>query len=216
MGPGAYISRDEHQDMDREREWERSRELNRGREYPSSHVPSPLLHRSRSALERGEHPEHHPRAREDPGYYHEGPPSSYPIHRHPDSPGPGSGLGQRPDTLAHSYGSERSRSYRLRPVNQPHDDDEYMHAEDGRSQIPSGGAGSSAPLPQEPSRTPAELSRKRSHNEMDVDSDPETEITSGAGNPGYIGGRLSDDRSTKRYHLPRNVGNHEDSRIGQP
>lgn len=211
MGPGAYISRDEHQDMDRERDWDRSRELNRGRDYPTSHLPSPLLHRSRSALERGEHPEHLSRTREDPCYYHEGPPSTYAIHHHPDSPGPGSGLGQRPD---HSYGTERSRSYRLRPVNQPHDDDEYMHAEDGRSQI--AGGGSVAPPPQEPPRASTELSRKRSRNEMDVDSDPEPEIASGTGNPGYIGGRLSDDRSTKRYHLPRNIGNHEDSRIGPP
>lgn len=219
MGPGTYINRDEHhdlQDIDREREWERSRELNRGREYSSSHLPSPLLHRSRS--ERGEHTEHHiPRTREESEYYHEGPASNYPIHHRPDSPGPGSGLGQRPDTLAQSYDAERSRSYRLRPV-KPHDDDEYMHPEEGRSQAAGGGGvgGASIPPPQEPSRAPAELSRKRSRNEMEVDSDPEPEIASGAGNPGYIGGRLSDDRSTKRYHLPRNVDNHEDSRMGPP
>ncbi len=79
-----------------------------------------------------------------------------------------------------------------------------------------GGGGAIPPPPQEPSRAPSELSRKRSRNEMEVDSDPEPEIASGAANPGYIGGRLSDDRSTKRYHLPRSVDNHEDSRMGPP
>ncbi|KAK2466042.1 hypothetical protein APHAL10511_001684 [Amanita phalloides] len=215
VAPGTYISRDEQhdmQDIERDRDWERSRELNRSREYPSSHLSSPLLHRSRSVLERGEHSDHHlSRSREDSGYYHEG---NYPMHRRPDSPGPGSGLrdSQRPDTLGQSYDTERSRSYRLRPVNQPHDDHEYMHTEDARSQT--GGA----PPPMEPSqsRAPVELSRKRSRNEMDVDSDSEAEMAPGATNAGYMGGRLSDDRSTKRYHLPRNIDNHEDSRMGPP
>ncbi|KAF8622204.1 hypothetical protein AX15_007308 [Amanita polypyramis BW_CC] len=210
MGPGTYLGRDDHdqQDIEREREWERSRELNRNH---SSRMSPPLLHRSRSALERGEHPEHYlSRAREDTGYYHE-PPVNYPIHHHPDSPGPGSGLrdGQRPDALARDYETERPRSYRLRPVSQPHDDIEYMHAEDGRSQATGGGG-------QEPSRATGELTRKRSRNEMDVDSDPEPEMAPGATNSGYMTGRISDDRSTKRYHLPRNVDNHEDSRMGPP
>jgi len=187
------------------------------------HTP-PLLHRSRSALERGDHSEHRvqPRVREDPGYYRETPSNNFPMHQRADSPssGSGSGDGQRTDSLAQHYESERSRPYRLRPVNQ--DDVDY---DDGRMQNreSSGGGGGATTLPsQEPSRVPIESTRKRGRNEMDVDSDPEADAVESSasrglhGNSGYMGARISDVRGAKRYHLPRNVDNHEDSRMGPP
>ncbi|PFH51303.1 hypothetical protein AMATHDRAFT_47191 [Amanita thiersii Skay4041] len=181
MGPGTYINReDQHQqDMERDREWDRSRELSRGRDYGSSHMPSPpLLHRSRSAIERGEHNDHQSsRVREESNYYHEcPPPAGYTMLSRSDSPGSGSGSGdvpQRADSLPQHYEHERSRSYRLRPVNQSSKDVEYMHSEDGRSQALEQGGGNFTPQPaQEPSRPSTEGTRKRSRSDMDVDSEP--------------------------------------------
>ncbi|KAF8639933.1 hypothetical protein AX17_001183 [Amanita inopinata Kibby_2008] len=231
MGPGTYINRDDQhdrqQDVDRDREWERSREINRGRDYNTSHMLSPqLLQRSHSALERGEHAEHHlsSRIREDSNYYHEVLPSAgYSMLSRPGSPGSGSvsGDGQRADSLVQRYETERSRSYRLRPVNQPNEAVEYMQAEDGRPQArdQGGGGGNFLPPPQEPSHTSMEGTRKRSRNDMDIDSEPEMAENAGGNgvtNSGYIGARVSEDRSSKRYHLPRSVDNHEDSRMGPP
>ncbi|KIL70270.1 hypothetical protein M378DRAFT_117321 [Amanita muscaria Koide BX008] len=230
MGPGVYMSREEQhdrqQDSEREREWERSRDIGRNREFSSSRMQSPpLLHRSRSVLERGEHSEHPltSRIREDSDYYHGVSRANYSMHQRPDSASSrsGSGDGQRSENP--HYDGEHYRTYRLRPVNQ--DDVEFGHHDNARSQnreSGGGGGGNIPPPPQEPSRGSADNTRKRNRNEMDVDSDPESELAEnmvgrgGPGNTGYISGRNAGDRSIKRYHMPRDVDSQEDSRMGPP
>ncbi|RDB20012.1 hypothetical protein Hypma_012795 [Hypsizygus marmoreus] len=248
IGPGSYINRDDHYerqrdlDREREREWERereqrdrerdrerSRDLGGGRDANSSHMVSPPMvpRRSRPLVDR-DYQEHHVSSRmHEEQYYRDPPPgpAGYPMISHSGSPGSGSGSGSgngageapsRPESRTHYYEQPertRSSSYRLRPVNQPNEDLDFVH-EDGRSMSSrdrgSGGGGGTFPPPEQ-SRSSVE-SRKRARNDMDVDSDD-----AGDG-PVYSGGRMSEDRGSKRYHREprRSVDNQEDGRMGPP
>lgn len=226
MGPTTYMNRDEHYDrqqreLEREREWERERELRernrdfgRGRDISGSHILSPpSAHRSRPPVDRGDYPEHHvsSRIREDQIYYRDPlpAPGAYPMQSRSGTPGSGSGSGigasegpSRPDSRPHYYDAEqRTRSYRLRPVNQPNEEMDFVH-EDGRSSRDRGG---SFALPEQ-SRSSMD-SRKRGRNDMEADSDDVGE--------GPVHSR-SEDRGTKRYHREhrRSVDNLEDARLG--
>ena len=234
-----HIHRDEHhydrqRDLEREREqeWERERgrerrDLGRNRELNSTHILSPqMVHGSRQPLDREDYQEHHvsSRMREDQAYYHDTPaPGAYPIHSRSGSPGSGSGSGSgigagdepsRPDSRGQYLDHDRTRPYRLRPVNQPNEDVDLVH-EDGRSASHDRGAGGGGNFPlSDQSRLPME-SRKRNHNDMEVDSDNDV----GDGPSGYMypSGR-PEDRGSKRYHRDsrRSVENQEENRMGPP
>lgn len=142
MGPGTYINDPRSRDLEREREWEerelRERELNYSntRREPSTGMHSPpAVHRPR------EYPEqHHSRMREE--YYDPSGPSGGAYSRVSRSGTPGSGSGSasvganevpsRPNSRG-GYFDDRSRGYRLRPVNPGHPTKESEFYEDGRS-----------------------------------------------------------------------------------
>jgi len=238
-----HIPRDDHhyerqRDLDRarEQEWERERgrevrDLGRGRELNSTHILSPqMVHSSRQPIDREDYQEHHTssRMREGQGYYHDTPaPGAYPILSRSGTPGSGSGSGSgigagegpsRPDSRTQSYDHDRTRSYRLRPVNQPNEDNDFIH-EDSRSisrdRGGGGGGGGGNFPPSEQSRPPLE-SRKRNHNDMDIDSD--NDVGDGPSGHVYSSGRAPEDRGSKRYHREsrRSVENQEDGRLAPP
>lgn len=237
-----HIHRDEHHyerqrglDREREQEWERERErgrehrdLGRGRELNSTHILSPqMVHGSRQPIDREDYQEHHAissRMREDQGYYHDAPaPGAYTILSRSGTPGSGSGSGSgigagegpsRPDSRTQYYDHDRTRSYRLHPVNQPNEDVDLVH-EDSRSasRDRGGGGGGGFPLPEQ--QTSVE-SRKRNHNDMDVDSD--NDVGDGPSSHMFPTGRIPEDRGSKRYHREprRSVENQEENRMGPP
>ncbi|KAF9006609.1 hypothetical protein BDQ17DRAFT_1423470 [Cyathus striatus] len=210
IGPGTYINLDDerNRDLDRERDrdWEHDRETERSRDLP---VDRADYHDQRMTS----------RIRDDQSYYQEtSAPSNYPLLSRSGSPGSVSADGSsRPDSRTQFYEQDRTRSsYRLRPVNQPNEDIDFVH-EDGRSQSRDrggSGGGGNYPLPEH--SHPSMGARKRNRNDMDVDSENDV----GEGPPGgghYSSGRLADDRSSKRYHREhprRSSDNHEDSRMG--
>ncbi|TFK43762.1 hypothetical protein BDQ12DRAFT_709458 [Crucibulum laeve] len=233
LGPGTYLNRedhpDRHRDIDRDREWERERERDREHERPREHVRSREVsashmhsphtsHRSARPIDREYHDHHRGR---DEGYYHDPPPANnYPMHSRSGSPG--SDGPSRPDSRTQHYEQDqrmRSSSYRLRPVTQPNEDMDFVH-EDDRSQSRdrggAGGGGGGNYAPPEHNH-PSMGSRKRTRNDMEVDSENDV----GDGPPGggalYSTGRLQEDRGSKRYHREhprRSVDDHEDSRMG--
>lgn len=141
------------------------------------------------------------------------------------SPGSGSGSGSgigagdvpsRPDSRTQYYEADRARSFRLRPVNQPTEEVDFVH-EDGRSisRDRGGGGGGNFPLPEQ-SRSSLET-RKRTRHDMELDS--ENDVADGpAGGGVYSSGRPVEDRGSKRYHREhrRSVDNQEDTRMGPP
>ncbi|KAF8076658.1 hypothetical protein FPV67DRAFT_1649450 [Lyophyllum atratum] len=213
----------EREYRDRERDRDHSRDLGRSRDVSSSHMISPpMAHRSRQPIDRGDYPEPHAssRMRDEQVYYRDPPPSTnnYLVHSRSGSPVSGSGSGSgnaadgpsRPDSRHYYEQHDRTRAYRLRPVNPPNEDMDFVH-EDGRS-VPSrdrGGGGGGTFPPPEQSRSSLD-SRKRGRNEMDVDSDDAGE------GPVYPGGR-GEDRG-KRYHREhrRSIDNQEEGRMGPP
>lgn len=240
-GPGTYLNREEHYDRhrdrdidterERERDWdrERGRDPGHGREVNPSHFLSPpTTHRSRQPAERGDYQEHHvsSRTREEQTYYHDAPaPAGYSMISRSGSPGSGSGSGSgigagdvpsRPDSRTQYYEADRARSFRLRPVNQPTEEVDFVH-EDGRSisRDRGGGGGGNFPLPEQ-SRSSLET-RKRTRHDMELDS--ENDVADGpAGGGVYSSGRPVEDRGSKRYHREhrRSVDNQEDTRMGPP
>ncbi|KDQ29527.1 hypothetical protein PLEOSDRAFT_1112316 [Pleurotus ostreatus PC15] len=211
MGPGTYINRSDDypdRDLDRDRDWERERE--RGREHhqranelSSAHMHSPPQQRARHHTD---YPDHHPtsRIRDDTGYYQDmsGPGVYPPVSRSGTPVSVGDDRPSRPDSRAgqHYYEQERSRSYKLRPVNPPNANEEldFVH-EDGRGQRDRGGisgGGAFAPAPE---------SRKRSRNDADGENDI-VEGSAGSGGLQYSGGRLPEDRGSKRYHRDSHLG----------
>ncbi|KAG5654606.1 hypothetical protein H0H81_011581 [Sphagnurus paluster] len=216
----------EHRERERERDRDRSRDL--GRTPRDSHMVSPQLgHRSRQPMDRGDYPEPSRVRSDDPVYYRDAPPpgaAGYPLHSRSGSPVSGSGSGgandapSRPDSR-HYYEQgpqqpqERTRGYRLRPVNPPNEDLDFVH-EDGRSlssRGDRGGGSGGGPFPPPEQGRPILGSRKRGRNEMDVDSDDAGE------GPAYGSGRAPEDRG-KRYHREhrRSLDNQEDGRMGPP
>ena len=191
---------------------------------PNSYSPPPS-HKSRPPSDRGNF-DHHAafRGREDQGYYQDiHAPSAYPRLSRSGTPASGSASGSgagitevpsRPDSRAQYH--ERA-SFRLRPVSQPNEDNDFIH-DDGRLHNRTStdrgaagvGGGSNFATPEQ-SRTPLD-SRKRTRNDIDSDNDV------GDGPSGlYSTGRLQEDRGSKRYHRehPRpSVDNHEDNRKG--
>ncbi|TFK68190.1 hypothetical protein BDN72DRAFT_858580 [Pluteus cervinus] len=149
MGPGTYISRDDPydrgRDPERDRDWDRSRDVGRG--HPM-HSPPPV-HRSRDYHDPPQHSVSS-RSRED-AYYHDVPASSgYPRISRSGTPGSGSGsnsgvgvadVPSRPDSRAQYSEHERTRSYKLRPVNHSTNEEvDFVH-EDGRSHSRDRGGG---------------------------------------------------------------------------
>lgn len=243
MGPGTYLNRDDphdrdrdrHRDLDRERDrerdWERehSRDYARGRDISQSQHSPPLVHRSRQA----DYSEHHisSRMRDEQGYYHEASaPSGYAMLSRSGTPGSGSGSGSgvgageapsRPDSRAQYYDHDRARSYRLRPVNQPNDDIDFVH-EDGQSHsrdrggggvhVGPGGGGN---FPPSDHSRPSIGPRKRSRNDMEVDDENDVAGAEGGpsgGAPVFPGSGRMEDRGSKRYHREhphRGVDNQE-------
>jgi hypothetical protein len=229
-----HYERQRDLDREREQEWERERErerergrerrdLGRGREL---NMLSPeMVHNSRQPIDREDYQEHHipSRMREDQAYYHDAPaPGAYSMPSRSGTPGSGSGSGSgigagegpsRPDSRTQYYDHDRTRAYRLRPVNQPNEDMDLVH-EDGRSasRDRGGGGGGNFPLPEQ--SRPSMESRKRVHNEMEIDSDNDV----GDGPPGhaYPSGRIPEDRGSKRYlrESRRSVENQEENRMG--
>jgi hypothetical protein len=59
-------------------------------------------------------------------------------------------------------------------------------------------------------------SRKRNHNDMDIDSD--NDVCDGTSGHAYPSGRIPGDRGSKRYlrEHRRSVENQEDNRMGPP
>jgi len=213
-GPGTYINREEHYDIDRERDWvrerevrdhERSRDFRRGRDVSGSDVLSPHpMHRTPHPVDRGDYPEHHmsSRTREDQLYYREPHSASgkYSLHSRSGSPGESSVIGasegpSRPDSHPHYFEPDRLRSFKLRPVVQPHEDVDFSNDDSRLSRDGGGGGGNLGYSLPEPSRSSSE-SRKRNRNDMDIDHDSD-EAPEG---PRHPDGRLSEDRSSKRYH----------------
>ena len=136
--------------------------------------------------------------------------------------GSGSGIGigdgpSRPDSRTQFYDHDRPRSYRLRPVNQPNEDVDFVH-EDGRSQSRDrGSGGGGGAFPSEQSR-PSLESRKRSRNDMEIDAENDVaDGPAGAERISYIG-HMPEDRGSKRYHHrdhpSRGVDSQEDDRMG--
>lgn len=225
------VEREREHERERERDWdhERSRDLGHAREVNPSHFLSPpTTHRSRQPAERGDYQEQHvsSRTREEQTYYHDAPaPAGYSIISRSGSPGSGSGSGSgigagdvpsRPDSRTQYYEADRARSFRLRPVNQPTEEVDFVH-EDGRSisRDRGGGGGGNFPLPEQ-SRSSLET-RKRTRHDMEIDS--ENDVADGpAGGGAYASGRPAEDRGSKRYHREhrRSVDNQEDSRMGPP
>lgn len=228
-------------EMDREREWDlRERErrdmpVSRSRDLPPAHIRSPPnAHRSsRHAIPIQDY-NVDPRLREEQGYYHDMAAASgsaapgYSMHSRSETPGSGSGgsgsgppipggdLPSRPDSREQYYEHDRPRSFRLRPVQQPQqqqEDLDFVH-EDGRSQSRDHGGGggvytSSSELGRSSSRLDVSRleppsSRKRSEM-MDIDDGP-------------VGGSImfpGPDRASKRYQQRERRGpdDHDDERM---
>ncbi|KAG6842055.1 hypothetical protein C0991_003581 [Blastosporella zonata] len=205
MSPGReeYERQREHERRERERELnherQHPRDIGRPRD-PNSMVSPPLSHRSRQPYDRaGDYPEPlgSSRMRDEPGYY-DAPPTVGAPHSRSGSPVSGSGSGNgavggdasRPDSRHYYESQERTRGYKLRSVNPPNEDMDFVH-EDGRSRDRGG----------------FEVSRKRGRNDMDGDDDAAD----------YQSGRAPEDRG-KRYHREhrRSIDNHDDGRMGLP
>ncbi|GLB34057.1 hypothetical protein LshimejAT787_0109410 [Lyophyllum shimeji] len=214
----------EREYWDREHDRDRSRDLGRSRDVSSSHMVSPPMgHRSRQPMDRTDYSEPHGSShmRDEPVYYRDAPPAAggYPMHSRSGSPISGSGSGSgnagdgpsRPDSRHYYEQHDRTRAYKLRPVNPPNEDMDFVH-EDGQpasSRDRGGGGGGTFPAPEQ-NRSSLD-SRKRRRNEMDVDSDDAGEGSA------YPGGRAIEDRG-KRYHREhrRSVDNLEEARMVPP
>lgn len=227
MGPGTYINRereeygDRHRDIERERDWD-AREPPHLRDMPAS-VHSPhSVHRGRGPVERHEYPDQPMSSREEhPSHYYEAPPPRpYSLVTRSDTPGSasasGSGAGghnddsSRPDSRTQYYEHDRGRpsAFRLRPVTQPGQTEDTIDFVHESGQRRSGAYATSE------STHPAMESRKRSRNDMDVDSENDVGGTSGL----YSTTRLQEDRGSKRYQRERqtrrSIDDREDARAG--
>ncbi|KAJ7094465.1 hypothetical protein B0H15DRAFT_829690 [Mycena belliarum] len=201
IGPGTYVNRDDFLDRerdiqrDRERDWDRDRDRGRPRDAPMR--PPPAVHRARP----GEYPDPHApppppqsRRRDDAAY--PAPPGRRGYS--PASTGSPRSASRSPagDPPARD---ERERAFRLRPVAQGEEVD-FVH-EDGRAPAQArdrnggGGGGGGGGYAPEQSRPPAQDSRKRSRNDMDVD-DPDE----GASQAMYPRHSDAEPRGAKRYH----------------
>ncbi|KAJ3722633.1 hypothetical protein C8R42DRAFT_667453 [Lentinula raphanica] len=246
-------------EREREREWEqeRDRELSysntrqREREPVAGSIRSPLsVHRTRTSSAMDYPDQHHiPSSRMREEYYHDSPlgPSGasaggsggiYSRVSRSDTPGSGSGsnsavgndVPSRPDSRS-GYFEDRSRGYRLRPVNSgiPTNEEpglDFVH-EDGRSQSRDriGATGVGFP-PQHhesadsggrvDSRRERESKEAKRKNRVDMDVDTE-DIPSGATitvMSSYPGGMSDErDRGVQRYHR-NGEDNIEDVRMG--
>ncbi|KIK67763.1 hypothetical protein GYMLUDRAFT_68787 [Collybiopsis luxurians FD-317 M1] len=210
MGPGTYINREDReweQERDpRERELNYSNARQRERDPNAGPMRSPSgVHRSR-APSGIDYPEQHhipsSRAREE--YYHDpasgpsganngGGGGAYSRVSRSGTPGSGSGsnsagganeIPSRPNSRG-GYFDERSRGYRLRPVNSGHPTGEeptidFVH-EDGRSQSRDrGGSGGFPPQHRESSDLGGRMRESRKNSrEMEVDLEMEASATGG-------------------------------------
>ncbi|KAG5352421.1 hypothetical protein C0989_002385 [Termitomyces sp. Mn162] len=194
MSPGPPGSRDEY-DYQRELEHEHThpRDLARTRDGPNSMVSPPLTHRGHQSFSRGDF-----RPRDEPAYYG-GPHGGYAAHSRSGSPVSGSGSGNggsvgdisRPDSRHYYEPHERSstRAFKLRPVNPPNEEMDFVH-EDGRPRDRGGGGGGGG----------FEMSRKRGRNEMDMEDDAT--------------GRVPEDRGKRYREHRRSIDNQDDGRMG--
>lgn len=230
VGPGTYINRDEYperqRDLDRDREWEQersTRDIARNREIPPAIHSPHAVNRHRQPIERADYADHHmSSARDEQPHYYEGapPPSrTYPLVSRSGTPGSGSASGSggglnedssRPDSHSQYYDQQdrtRPPAYRVRTAPGQQEDIEFTH-EDARLAAPShsrtdrlpGGGGT---LPLSEQNLPLPESRKRSRNEMDIDSENDVVDTSRDAGP-YSSSRTSvQDRGSKRYHRER-------------
>ncbi|KAG2013328.1 hypothetical protein CC2G_010250 [Coprinopsis cinerea AmutBmut pab1-1] len=241
VGPGTYINRDEYpdrqqRDLDRDREWDQertTRDLARNRDMPPSIHSPHSVHRTRQPMDRNDYPDHHmSSARDEQPQFYDAPPSrSYPHVSRSGTPGSASGSGaglnedsSRPDSRAAQYYQEQDRArtstYRVRTVGGPNSGEEnmdFLH-EDGRAhprtdRAPSGGG--NFPVPEQ--TLPSAESRKRSRNEMDVDSENDV-ADSSRGTGHYSTSHSAEDRGAKRYHRERahrrSMDGLEDNRVG--
>ena len=213
---GTYVNREEHYDGlrdERERDWvrerevrdhERSRDFRRGRDVSGSDVLSPhSMHRTPQPVDRGDYAEHYMSSRTREDQYYRDPHSAsgkYSLHSRSGSPGEGSAIGaseghSRPESHPHYFDPDRSRSFKLRPVGQPHEDVDFNNEDSRLSRDNGSGANNLGYSLPEPSHSSSE-SRKRNRNDMDIDHDSD-DATEG---PRHPDGRLSEDRSSKRYH----------------
>ncbi|KAG6910971.1 hypothetical protein DXG01_006025 [Tephrocybe rancida] len=201
--PGREEYDRQHERRERELDHDRNhpRDLGRNRDA-NSLISPPLGHRSRQPFDRGggDYPEPHgsSRMRDEPAYY-DAPTaaSGYPPHSRSGSPISGSGSGNgagggdasRSDSRHYYEAHEHTRTYKLRPVNPPNEEMDFVH-EDGRSRDRGG----------------FEASRKRARNDMEGEDDAD-----------YQSGRAAEDRG-KRYHREhrRSIDNQDEARMGAP
>ncbi|TFK55610.1 hypothetical protein OE88DRAFT_1652003 [Heliocybe sulcata] len=206
VGPGAHINR-MHRRRESEREWERDREHDVGRDGPTPRVPTPpyaVRHRQSREREgddrgylptsrlRGEHADHDmPDRLGSRGGSGSGSPASAGARA-----SVGASL-SRPASQVPEVSHERHRSYPHRGGNPPVLDPEQERG----------------PALEDHSVRSSGVSRKRSREDMEVDSDIGGEASRGTGESrdARNSGFASDDRKAKRVHPDNGSPGGEDS-----
>ncbi|KZT24593.1 hypothetical protein NEOLEDRAFT_1135025 [Neolentinus lepideus HHB14362 ss-1] len=195
VGPGANINR-MHRPRESERDWEREREPDLARDAPTPRVPTPpYAVRHRQSREReGDDRDYLPTSRL------RGEQTDRDLSDRHDSRG-GSGSGSpasadartsageslsQPASQVTEVSHERQRSYPHRSGNPPIPDPEQERG----------------PVLDDHSARSSLDSRKRSRDDMEVDSDNGADSSRGTGDSGDArnGGYVSDDRRSKRVH----------------